>query len=157
MCKQGQAILGWWWLVASVPRRPTAGHPPSMNAKVKTGAAWWRRWRSCPPLSVGEAAGTDRFSGIAGEGGGSEAGEKCGNGGNGTAGREEGPRRLPDPDPSDRLYIAYNREQEESNHSSTEAYPMPLFELPNGWAVQPQHRQQLKIRSERHQSLHTLS
>jgi len=54
MCKQGQAVLGWWWLVASVPRRPTAGHPHGMNAKVKTGAAWWRRWRSCTPSASGK-------------------------------------------------------------------------------------------------------
>jgi len=115
MCKQGQAVLGWWWLVASVPRRPTAGHPPGMNAKVKTDAAWWRRWHSCTPLSVWEVAGRDRFSGIAREGGGSEAGEKCGDGGDGTAEREV-PWWLPDPDPnpSDRIYIANNREREES-------------------------------------------
>jgi len=66
-------------------------------------------------LSVWEVAGTDRFSGIAREGGGSEAGEKCGDGGDGTAGREV-PWWLPDPDPnpSDRIYIANNREREES-------------------------------------------
>jgi hypothetical protein len=90
MCKQGQAMLGWWWLLASVPHRPTTGHPPGVNEKVKTGTAWWRRWRSSPPLSVEEAPSTDRFSGIAGEGSGSEAGEKCGDGGAQRGGRGRG-------------------------------------------------------------------
>ena len=108
MCKQGQAILGWWWLVASVPRRPTAGHPPGMNAKVKTGAAWWRRWRSCPPLDVGEADATDRFSGVAGGGddgataageGGGRRGEEGADRGDGAAGGRG--RRPPDPNPTE--------------------------------------------------------
>ena len=89
-------------VVASDPHRPAAGHPPCVNAKMKTGAAWWRRWRSRPPLDVEEAAATDRLSGVAGGGddGAAAAGEECGDGGDGAAGGRG--RRPPDTNPTSR-------------------------------------------------------
>ena len=69
-----------------------------------------RRWHSCPSLTIEEAGGIARFSRVAGEVGGSTAGEKCGNG---AAGRERR-QKLPDLDPklSNGIYITYNRERE---------------------------------------------
>jgi hypothetical protein len=71
----------------SDPHRPAAGHPPCVNAKVKTGTAWWRRWRSRPPLDGGEAAATLRQEATtAPQQQGKAAGEESGEGGDSAVG-----------------------------------------------------------------------